>query len=175
MRTLQFCKCVHHFKLAFHFWRLTMEEASLRFPHLTDQIFEKLDNVSLTKCRKISNWWQYMIDNRKEVWIRKIKIHINCSQAYVKSILRKKNTETLAVLANEIQQLWLNHKYVVSKDYQAYITSCFVLALPIICKRCKEQIVIQFGKCLKLRLCKFTTWRFGKPRMKCVWFKRTKS
>ena len=90
-----------------------MEEASLRFPHLTEQILEKLDNVSLTKLRKVSNSWQYLIDNQKEVWIRKIKIHINCSKAYVKNILRKKNTETLAALANGIQQLYTNNKFPV--------------------------------------------------------------
>ena len=88
-----------------------MEEAFLRFPHITEQIFEKVTNASLTKCRLVSDSWQTMIDTQKEIWIRKIKIHIDCSQVTVKKILRIKNTGRLIALANQIQQLYTKEDF----------------------------------------------------------------
>ena len=74
-----------------------MEEASLRFPHLTEKILEKLDNQSLTKCRKISNDWKKIVRTQKDYWIRKITGHTNCSQATVKNVLRKSNRHTIFI------------------------------------------------------------------------------
>ena len=40
------------------------------FLHITEQIFEKLDNKSLKNCREISKTWQVAIDNRNILWKR---------------------------------------------------------------------------------------------------------
>ena len=39
-----------------------MEEAFLRFPHLSERIFDSLDDKSLTDCKGVSNsWYDYLI------------------------------------------------------------------------------------------------------------------
>ena len=47
-----------------------MEEAFLRFPHLSEQIFQKLDNKSLTNSRVVGILWQNFIDEREYPWTR---------------------------------------------------------------------------------------------------------
>ena len=86
------------------FYPLKMEVLSLRFPHIIENMFKKLDNKTLIKCRKLSNSWQDMIDNQKEVWIRRIQNNTNCSQTSLKNILRKKKVESLNALAIETYQ-----------------------------------------------------------------------
>ena len=48
-------------------------EFHLRFQHITEQIFEKLDKESLKNCREVSKSWQNFIDNRNILWIKLIK------------------------------------------------------------------------------------------------------
>ena len=62
---------------------LMMENLILRFPHIAQQIFEKLSDKSLTKCRQVGKLWQAFIDENSLPWIRIIKIP---------SILTKGNT-----------------------------------------------------------------------------------
>ena len=45
-----------------------------RFCHITEQIFEQLDNVSICKCREVSTVWKDCIDNKNISWIRIIDI-----------------------------------------------------------------------------------------------------
>ena len=45
-----------------------MEEAHLRFPHITEKVFKKIDLKNLLKCRDVSNFWRSMIDQQKEFW-----------------------------------------------------------------------------------------------------------
>ena len=46
----------------------------LRFPHLPEQIFQKLDNESLFKCREVQRSWQNIIDDRNYPWLRIVNI-----------------------------------------------------------------------------------------------------
>ena len=41
---------------------------------MAQEIFEKLDNKSLTKCREVSKLWKDFIDERNYPWIRIVKI-----------------------------------------------------------------------------------------------------
>ena len=79
-----------------------MEEVSLRFQHIKEQIFQKLDISSLTKCRKVSIFWQKIIDEDKELWIQRIQSKTNRWEESVKTMLRKKTPENLVLLANQI-------------------------------------------------------------------------
>ena len=72
-----------------------MEEASLRFPNLIEQILEKVNTPNLAKCRKVNIFWQKIIENTKELSTRKIQTHTNCSQKSVKRLARKKKKEDL--------------------------------------------------------------------------------
>ena len=53
---------------------LKMEYLTERFPHIAEQIFEQLDNKSLTKCREVNKVWKNFIDERNYPWIRIVKI-----------------------------------------------------------------------------------------------------
>ena len=50
-----------------------MEHFTEAFPHIADQIFQQLDNKSLTNCREVSKSWLKFIDDRNISWIRIIK------------------------------------------------------------------------------------------------------
>lgn len=53
---------------------LKMEYLIEGFPHIAEQIFEQLDNKSLTKCREVNKVWKSFIDERNYSWIRIVKI-----------------------------------------------------------------------------------------------------
>ena len=58
-------------------------EIILRFPHLMEQILQKLDNKGLAKCRELTRSLQIFIDTKMYPWLRIVKIP---------SILNKGNT-----------------------------------------------------------------------------------
>ena len=63
--------------------RSTIQDLVLRFPHLLEQIFQKLDNKSLFKCREVARSWQNIIDGRNYPWLRIVNIP---------RILKRRNT-----------------------------------------------------------------------------------
>ena len=50
-----------------------MEEQFSRFPHISEKIFDQLDDQNLVKCRRISKSWCNYLDNQKILYIRIIK------------------------------------------------------------------------------------------------------
>ena len=46
----------------------------LRFPHVLEQVFQKLDDRSLFKCREVARSWQNIIDGRNYPWLRVVNI-----------------------------------------------------------------------------------------------------
>ena len=56
-----------------------MEELFLRFRHLGEQFFEKLDNKDLDKCSNMTKPWNEFTSERKLPWIRMIKEYVECS------------------------------------------------------------------------------------------------
>ena len=61
---------------------MKMQELMLRFPHLPEQIFKKLDSESLFKCREVAQSWQNILDGRNYPWLRVVNIP---------TILKKRN------------------------------------------------------------------------------------
>ena len=53
---------------------MKMKDILHRFPHLSEQIFQKLDSESLLKCREVSNSWQNVIDGRNYPWLHIVNI-----------------------------------------------------------------------------------------------------
>ena len=49
-----------------------MEEVTFRFPYLSENIFNLLDNESIIKCREVSKFWKNYLDDQKFLEIRKI-------------------------------------------------------------------------------------------------------
>ena len=60
-----------------------MEALKIRFPHLLEQIFQKLDNENLFKSRKVARSWENMICGRNYPWLCTVNIP---------TILQKRNT-----------------------------------------------------------------------------------
>lgn len=54
--------------------KLEMKDLILRFPHLMEEILQKLDNKSLVKSREVAKIWQEFIDETKYPWVRIVKI-----------------------------------------------------------------------------------------------------
>ena len=50
-----------------------MENILCTFPHIFQQILDKLDLKSLADCRLVEKSWLYFVDNSKSNWIRMIK------------------------------------------------------------------------------------------------------
>ena len=50
-----------------------MEEAFLRFPHLSERIFDSVDDKSLTDCKVVSKSWHVYLDAQKFLETRIIK------------------------------------------------------------------------------------------------------
>ena len=42
----------------------------LRFPGIGQDIFNKLDNQNVTKCKEVSHFWNNFLNESKFVWIR---------------------------------------------------------------------------------------------------------
>ena len=53
---------------------MKMQDLMLKFPHLPEKIFQKLDSASLFNCREVSNSWQNIIDGRNYPWLCLVNI-----------------------------------------------------------------------------------------------------
>ena len=47
-----------------------MEELNSRFEHISEQIFDQLDNKSLVNCMEVSSNWYHFLEDRKFINIR---------------------------------------------------------------------------------------------------------
>ena len=56
------------------FTQSTMEEVFLRFPHLSEDIFNALDNKTFATCKEVSELWYNCLDEEKFVQERRVEI-----------------------------------------------------------------------------------------------------
>ena len=54
-----------------------MEEAFLRFPHLSEAIFKSLNNKTLADCKEVSKSWYFHLDSQKFLETRIVKTQTN--------------------------------------------------------------------------------------------------
>ena len=79
-----------------------MEEVVQRFPNISQQIFENLDNESLVLCREVCKAWKNCIDREKFYWIRIIMKYLQYSEEKSLRILfRNNNLEIVKNLAEK--------------------------------------------------------------------------
>ena len=52
------------------------------FPHITEQIFEKMNDKSLKNCREVAKSWQISIDNRNILWNKIAKKNDNKTKTF---------------------------------------------------------------------------------------------
>ena len=76
------------------------EDILLRFPHIGEQIFEKLEDYSLSKCQKVSKLWKDFITKSK-VWpIEVLQKNTLISKARLKKSMHKHDLKMVQMLAN---------------------------------------------------------------------------
>ena len=77
-----------------------MELTFLRFPHIGEQILEKLDDQSLFKCQNVSKPWQNFITEKKILPIALLQKHTLIPKAKLKKSLLKHDVKVVQELAN---------------------------------------------------------------------------
>ena len=109
---------------------MKIEELMLRFPHLPEQIFQKLDNSSLFKCREVVRSWKNLIDGKNYTWLRVVNIP---------TILKKKNTYLhLAAETGQIEAF----KTASNKEKNINIKNrCGETSFHLACKKGRSTIV----------------------------------
>ena len=61
-----------------------MEEAFLRFPHLSERIFDSVTDKSLTNCKRVSKSWNVYLDAQKFLKTRIIKSMLIKSMTFIR-------------------------------------------------------------------------------------------
>ena len=77
-----------------------IEETFLRFPHIGEQIFERLDNQSLFNCQTVSKPWRDFIIENKTLPIELLRKCTLIPKARLKKSLRKHDLKIVQNLAN---------------------------------------------------------------------------
>ena len=86
-----------------------MEETFLRCSHLTENIFDSLNDKNLVKCRIVSKKWQAYIDNGKTCHVRKITTTIKNFHEVGdswKRLFNKGTTQVIMDLSNSVRKLY---------------------------------------------------------------------
>ena len=102
-----------------------MEDILLRFPHLSEKIFDLLDNKSLGKSRKVDRHWNVYIATQKFYSIRIIKITVGRFQKVGPewtNLLSKSTTKTTTDLQKAVQLFYLEKK--ISQGRSKRTTFC---------------------------------------------------
>ena len=80
-----------------------MEEVLARFPHLGDQIFQKLDYQTLLKCRRVNRTWKAFLAEKKMRYLQVIKQYTDCSDTLLDEVVEKSGSALgLVAVLNEI-------------------------------------------------------------------------
>ena len=99
-----------------------MEVLNIRFPHLSEMIFDHLDNHSLANCNVVSKAWSIYIGEQKFYGIRIIKETVKkfhrLSQPWFE-VFKKANTENIVELKS-----CLNHFHKVRKQKRHGVFNC---------------------------------------------------
>ena len=84
-----------------------MDNVLLRFPHLGEEIFKKLDeDENLAKCHQLSRTCRFFIEDQKFVWIRVIKKLCDDQPAFIDEILME--TRQLKINSDSIRNMAIN-------------------------------------------------------------------
>ena len=96
-----------------------MEQIILRFPHLSEKIYNLLDNKGLEKSRKVDRYWNIYIANQKFYYIRITKTILELDHEVLgiqevgpawNKLFVKCATKTIADLLKAVQLFYLEQK-----------------------------------------------------------------
>ena len=87
-----------------------MEVTILRFSHLSERIFNLLDNQNLLKCKKVNKSWQDYLDKQKFLEIRKIKATVDqfhtVGETWI-NVFETASTKTIMDLGLAVKQFYV--------------------------------------------------------------------
>ena len=80
--------------------KLEMNDLISRFPHLMDQILQKLDDKGLAKSRDVTRSWQNFIDVKNYLWLHIVKIPtlLNGGNTYLHLAAKHSQIDMLKVI-----------------------------------------------------------------------------
>ena len=109
---------------------MKMDDLMLKCPHLPEQIFQKLDDSSLFKCREVLKSWKTLIDGKNYPWLRVVNIP---------TILKKKDRYLhLAAETGQIEAF----KIASNKEKNINIKNrCGETSFHLACKKGRSMIV----------------------------------
>ena len=90
-----------------------MEDMLWKFPHVGEQIFTKLSNKNLAKCKKISRSWDYFITNEKFCKQRVLRqclvLQIPCTEirASFSSLKRERKTHLMLLRCEKLYKTYI--------------------------------------------------------------------
>lgn len=96
-----------------------IEETFWRFPHIGEQIFEELDDTSLSKSLEINKWWQKFVIERKIRQIKQLERHTYIKASVLKKALGNKDFEIVQKLANYSMKVY--RKVIIDGNSAGYV------------------------------------------------------
>ena len=95
-------------------------EIFLRFPHLSEAIFNHLDNISLTNCRKVSETWKNVIDQEKFPWLRRIQSYRGTFEPFLEQwskVIKKTPVEEIKELCLAVEHFFKLGSNMMDEQY----------------------------------------------------------
>ena len=83
-----------------------MEEVLSRFGHLGQNVFEKLDDLTLLKCKEVTRTWKTFIDVEKIAVLRVVEIKSNAPRAFIKKILNRLDSDSAKQFADDVCRIY---------------------------------------------------------------------
>ena len=94
-----------------------MEEVLARFPHLGENIFQKLNTESLINCKEVNRTFKNFMKVEKSSYLRAIEWYTNCSEPLMRKIVKKSGAAIIIlsilreIFGNFIRGTKQNSKY----------------------------------------------------------------
>ena len=83
-----------------------MEEVLIRFPHLGENIFHKLNSKSLIKCKQVNRTFNNFLKVEQSSYFRVIQWYTNCSETLMREIVKKSGGAIIIVMV--LQEIFGN-------------------------------------------------------------------
>ena len=115
-----------------------VEEIFWRFPHIGEQILEKIDNQSVSNCRQVNKWWYKIVDQGKALLIRKIQRHICISSEKFRKMLNNLSLEILTQFEDRTRM----HRRVTDQCQFLLRKNDLIYTEPYTVTECRNQIFI---------------------------------
>ena len=74
--------------------------------HIGQQIFEQLDVKSLINCKQVNKSWKALINNKKIICFKIIKLNSNAPATSIRKILQKLDMESAIKIINDMRKTY---------------------------------------------------------------------